>query len=157
MESAAQPPDTRQIKVNLTDLADAFDDASWEIRAYLDLDSGEVLHLTSDIGDDPELVREAEEVEAGLGTRFLQLPLANSRAGYADMRDFVATVADPRLEERLWDAIRGRGAFRRFKDVLLGYPQERERWFAFKHLRLRERARAWLAEEGIEPIEEDDW
>jgi hypothetical protein len=72
------------------------------------------------------------------------------------MRDFVATVTDPRLEERLGDALRGKGAFRRFKDVLLGYPQERERWFAFKHLRLRERARAWLAEEGIAPTEEGD-
>jgi hypothetical protein len=156
MTPTAQPPGNRQLKLDLADLADAFDDASWELRVYLDLDTGEVLHITPDIGGDPELEEEAAIVEAGLGTRFLQLPEADSRAGYADMADFVATVAHPRLAERLQNALHGRGPFRRFKDVLLDYPEERERWFAFKRQRLHDRARAWLAAEGIVPIEEGD-
>ena len=90
----------------------------------------------------------------GLGTRFLPLPGADSRAGYEDMEAFIETVASLRLQERLWGAIRGRGAFRRFKDVLAGQPAERERWFAFRDGRVRQRALAWLAEEGIEPVEE---
>lgn len=156
MESAAPASVLRKVSVNLTDLADAFDDASWEIQVYLNLDTGEVIHITHEMAQDPEVVREVEEIAAGLGTRYLQLPHADSRAGYTDMRDFVATVADPHLEEQLGDALRGRGAFRRFKDVLLGYPQERERWFVFKQRRQRERACAWLAEEGIAPIGEED-
>src|SRR5262249_39718314 len=99
-----------------------------------------------------ELLLEADAVEQGYGTRFLAVPEADSRAGYEDMEAFIETVAGPGLQERLWSAIRGRGAFRRYKNVLADAPAERERWFAFKDRRMRERALVWLAEEGIELI-----
>ena len=70
------------------------------------------------------------------------------------MEDFIATVADERLREWLADAIDGHGAFSRFKRVLTNHDAERERWFAFRDARLRERILAWLEEEGIEPITE---
>jgi len=60
------------------------------------------------------------------------------------MEDFIATVEGERLAELLEVAIKGKGAFRRFKDVLLNYPEERERWFEFKDDRMRERALEWL-------------
>lgn len=178
MASAAQPPGTHPLKVDLSDLADAFDEASWELRIYLDLDTGAVIrvppHIREELGaihtelpDEPpgpeahepewmrEVRREADFIEAGLGSRFLQLPEANSRASHGDMLAFVATVPQPRLEERLRDALHGRSPFRRFKDVLLEYPEERGRWFTFKRRCLRDRARAWLAAERIAPIEEE--
>ena len=40
---------------------------------------------------------------------------------------FAASVSNPHLCELLGVAVRGRGAFRRFKDVLTRYPAERER------------------------------
>jgi predicted nucleotidyltransferase len=61
-------------------------------------------------------------------------------------------VRDERLQDRLWRAIRGRGAFRRFKDVLYAHSAKQERWYDFKDRRLEQRAIAWLAEEGIEPL-----
>ena len=48
-------------------------------------------------------------------------------------------------------AIRGRGAFRRFKDVLAAYPRERERWFAFHDARLRELVLRWLESHSDAP------
>lgn len=74
-----------------------------------------------------------------------------AREGYEDMEAFISTVGNQRLQDLLWIAIRGRGAFRRFKDVLAGHPTERERWFAFRAARVLERVREWLADEGIEP------
>ena len=41
-------------------------------------------------------------------------------------------VEDPDLQGKLSQAIDGKGAFRRFKDVLMAYALERERWFAFR-------------------------
>jgi len=100
-----------------------------------------------------DLLMEADGVESGLGTRFLRLPQRDSHESSMDMQAFIETVAHPRLEERLWAAIRGGGAFRRFKDVLAVYPAERVRWFAFKAARVRQRVLAWLADDGIEPVE----
>jgi predicted nucleic acid-binding Zn ribbon protein len=81
------------------------------------------------------------------------VPTRDSHESYEDMQALIETVADPGFEERLRAAIRGRGAFRRFKDVLAGYPAEQERWFAFKTARVGERVLEWLADEGIEPVE----
>jgi hypothetical protein len=43
MESGAEPPVARRRRCDEAELADAFDDASWEISAYLDLDTCEVI------------------------------------------------------------------------------------------------------------------
>jgi len=59
--------------------------------------------------------------------RYERIPKDDSYQSYADMQDFIATVEDEHLAELLEVAINGKGAFRRFKDVLLGYPEERER------------------------------
>jgi hypothetical protein len=48
------------------------------------------------------------------------------------LEDFIFTVPSRRLQDRLDQAIRGQGAFRRFKDVLAGCPDEHKRWFVFK-------------------------
>jgi hypothetical protein len=87
--------------------------------------------------------RQADDPE-----RWLWIHNQGSRAGYRDMVDFAGTVADPGRADRLEIALQGRGAFRRFKDVLARWPGELERWFAFSEERQRGRARAWLAEEG---------
>ena len=52
-------------------------------------------------------------------------------------------------------AIDGKGAFRRFKDTLLRYPSERERWFAFKDDLSRQRAAEWLADYDIEILKQN--
>jgi hypothetical protein len=61
---------------------------------------------------------------------------------------FIGTVRNPGRADRLEIAISGRGAFRRFKDVLERWPGELERWYAFSAERQRGRARAWLADAG---------
>jgi len=53
------------------------------------------------------------------------------------MELFHRTVADPERADRLAIAIDGRGAFRRFKDVLGRWPGEIERWYAFSEERQR--------------------
>lgn len=72
--------------------------------------------------------------------------------GWRDMADFVATVGDRALRQRLSDAIEGKGAFGRFKQALQSAPAERDRWFEWEGERLEEEARAWLASEGIESV-----
>lgn len=95
-------------------------------------------------------IEEAHQIEQGYSTRFIAIPEADSRESYRDMERFTDSIGDTRLQAELLRALQGRGAFRRFKDVLLARPAERERWFAFSIARVRERVLEWLESEGIE-------
>jgi hypothetical protein len=99
-----------------------------------------------------QAILEADQVEEGYGTRYIAIPKADSQEGYGDMESFILTVRNQRLQDELWRAIHGRGAFRRFKDVLADHPQERERWFTFKDEQMHQRVLDWLASEEIEPV-----
>jgi Uncharacterised protein family (UPF0158) len=99
-----------------------------------------------------EALLKADRVEAGFGTRYIRIPFIESHKSYGDMEEFILSLEDQRLRERLQDAIHGPGAFRRFKDVLLDCPRHRERWFQFRDAQMRTRVLDWLEEEGIQPI-----
>jgi uncharacterized protein UPF0158 len=84
--------------------------------------------------------------------RWLYVESMGSHESYHDMEVFISTVADPDIVDRLEIAITGRGAFRRFKDVLSRWPDELTRYFAMRDERERGRARAWLADQGYRPV-----
>ena len=67
------------------------------------------------------------------------------------MVQFAGSVEDSRLRELLEVALDGRGAFRRFKDVLARWPKERERWYAFRDECARNAMLEWLEAHEIEP------
>ena len=140
----------RKVRVDLKELRFAMEDATYEHQYFLDTETGEVI-LVSEMFDDEEAERQLAEIDAAEPGRYLQVPRADSREGYDDMQDFIDTLSDEQLQELLNVAIQGRGAFRRFKDVLARHPAEQQRWFDFQAARLDARAREWLAEEGCEP------
>lgn len=73
----------------------------------------------------------------------------DSGEGYRDMLDFTETVRDGRWKDRLRHALDGRGAFRRFRDILDDAPEGYlRRWYVFRDERALGRARAFLAAEG---------
>jgi hypothetical protein len=73
------------------------------------------------------------------------------------MEKFVGSVTDEALRERLIISVDGKGAFRRFKDVLLAYPAERERWFSYRAELLHWHIQQWLASHEIHPTNEPPW
>jgi predicted nucleotidyltransferase len=127
--------------VDLDDLANALEDHSWEHSWWLDPGSGEVV-LWSDYSREQG---EPDPESRGL----IPIGPVPSHEGYGDMEDFIARVRDPRPRELLERAIEGRGAFRRFKDTLLEFPELREAWFRFHDARMERRALEWLADEGL--------
>ena len=132
----------KALNIDLDELCSAMEDSSYEHEYYLDLETGEILFL-SDYMDDEETEKLRDKIDEE-SDRYEQIPKAESHEGYEDMQDFIATMEDEHLAELLDLAINGKRAFRRFKDVLLGYPEERERWFKFKDDRMQERALEWL-------------
>jgi hypothetical protein len=135
---------------------------SWELEEIYeeiyDEDGNRVFTLEDYLQrrDDPdwqkEMMLEADRVEQGYGTRYIRVERDDPYGDYQDMERFIGTVEDSHLRERLWNAIRGQGAFRRFKDLLVRHPQVEEAWFEFKDARLQKRVANWLAYHEIEPV-----
>jgi len=166
-------------KVSYLDLELAFTASDFEYICLLDTQTGEVVSYESDIEDElltgadisyrpkwqegevaaarralracGELLEPGEEAdqvrEPG---RYIEIPRIKTDEAYRAMTDFAETVRNAHLRELLDVALRGKGAFRRFKDVLLNYPAERERWFEFESQRQRETIEAWAREQGME-------
>jgi Uncharacterised protein family (UPF0158) len=131
---------------DLADLALALEDHSRDHRWWLDPDTGDVTpRFRSALSGDGAL----DAAPNGL----VPVDPLPSAIAYEDMRDFVKRVRDPRARHHLQQAMTGRGAFRRFKDTLLDYPQLRRAWFAFHDARSERRAIRWLVERGL--IERD--
>lgn len=169
----------RKLKINHSTFQNAFSLSDYDSEAYLDRETSQVIILDDYIrtlfekymveGKDLDSVlaklqadttlndseREilipvariefAEDVE-----RYETIPKQDSREGYRDMQEYIWSLEDEHLRELLEVAIHGSGAFRRFKDVLIRYPDARTAWFQFQDERERRRMTGWLAAIGIE-------
>ena len=146
----------RALPVDLEQLAGILEGDPLSVAGRIDITTGEVW---PQVAIEYALETGEEDEDAGDDPgRWLAVHGEGSREGYRDMELFIASVEDPGRAERLAVAIRGRGAFRRFKDELAGWPGELERWHAFSEERQRSRARSWLAAAGyrVLPLDRRD-
>jgi len=128
-------------QLDLGDLAEALEDHSYEHSSWLDTETGEVVLWNDDFEE------QGEPDPDTLGLRAID-PIP-SHEGYNDMEDFIQRVRNPQARHLLERAIAGRGAFRRFKDTLLDFPELREAWFRFHDTRVERRAIMWLVDEKL--------
>lgn len=141
------------ITVNWSDLEIAFERNSPDQESFLDLENGDLLSIADGEPDAP--ARRAKV--ANSPARFLRVDPASSREQYRWMERFVGSVQEPTLRERLLVAIDGKGAFRRFKDVLLAFPAERERWFQYRSDLLHFHIQTWIEHMTIEVANQPPW
>ena len=148
--TAGNPP-ARDVPVDWEALEDAFENNAPEVHSYLHVSTGEVLRVVDGIADPEMHARIASDAD------YLRVDPVSSREQYRWMERFIPMVEETDLRERLTHAIDGKGAFRRFKDVLMGYSSERERWFAFRSERLRVFMEAWLTAHALRPVPRQVW
>ncbi len=132
-------------------LEDAFENNAPEVHSYLHTATGEVIRVVDGVADPAMHARIAGD------PTYLRIDPVSSREQYRWMERFIETVDEPELRSRLNQAIDGKGAFRRFKDVLMSYPVDRERWFAFRSERLRSCMEAWLTAHRITATPRPQW
>jgi hypothetical protein len=145
-----ETPAGQPVPVDLEMLAYSLDRGpEMSLGVYVDLVTGDVLDESE---TDPLLVGEdaAVDVEAE-PDRWLFVHLTESREQWLDMEAFAESQHDQDLRERLERAIEGRGAFRRFRDLLHEEDLE-ERWNVFSTDRQIGRAREALADSGFRAV-----
>jgi len=141
------------IHLNWSDLEIAFERNSPDQESFLDLENGDLLAI---VEGEPDAASRRAKV-AATPERYLRIDPASSREQYRWMERFVSSVTEPALRERLLVSIDGKGAFRRFKDVLLAFPGERERWFAYRSEVLHFHIQTWLDHMKIEVASPPPW
>src|SRR4051794_19806972 len=124
--AAAATAAIRDVPVDWEALEDAFENNAPEVHSYLHLGTGEVIRVVDGIAD-PEM-----HARIAVDPGYLRVDPVSSREQYRWMERFILMLEEGDLRDKLTQAIDGKGAFRRFKDVLMTFASERERWFAFR-------------------------
>jgi Uncharacterised protein family (UPF0158) len=122
-------PYLRPLPVDLDELVGILEGDPMYGGGRVDLTTGEVWPAPA--VDYAREIGQEDEDESDDPDKWLWVHCEGSRDGYRDMELFIGTVRDPGRADRLEIAISGRGAFRRFKDVLARWPGELDRWHAF--------------------------
>ena len=154
-------------KVKLEDIVDAFESQDAESISYVNIRTGAVETIAEEYleqpnsweawGDEPPdwtkglyaLGRKISE-----SNDYLELPSQYDIHEYKIIRDFATDQIDSTIRDRLLETIRGKGAFRRFKDTAfdLGVIDD---WYAYKREALSSIALDWCEENDID-VEADD-
>jgi Uncharacterised protein family (UPF0158) len=156
------------MKVSFDGLETGFLSCSEEIQNWVDRKTGKVIFIASEsvVGDifiEDEDERQAtneililcgetendESIEID-ENRYVCISPPHSGENFKVMEEFTLKFADEKIQTELLSALQGRKPFRSFKEVLLNYPDEREKWFAFESKKLREFIEEWAEEHQIE-------
>ena len=154
------------LPVRLKDVVDALDEGNDESSHYMDKRTGEIFLITNEemsAAEEDDLVSDYPEwqQETILKAReildsedFVQLPSQFDINEYSIMERFANEYEDPRTSAELLRSLKGKGAFRRFKDTLIDLDIQ-DAWYEFRRQEFEQIAIEWLETEQI-PFTRDD-
>lgn len=116
----------------------ALDNASYEVRYYFNKETREVDYFIEDIIEEQD--SENDEIDF---SDWIEIDGIQSYEKYEVMQDFAARQ-NQKLQDMLFSALNGKGAFRRFRNVLDRFPEILENWYEFEHEWLKRRAIEFL-------------
>ena len=150
------------LPVKLQDVIEAIEPLSEEWNARINPKTGEIVCYTEEEAmmaeSDGErlpawFVELASKVrEASSSKEFIELPGPFDFHEYSVMERFALSLPDPE-QDRVLDAMRGRGAFRGFKRAIAREGVE-DKWYAWRDQALRDLAVDFLKAEGIPYVDE---
>ena len=142
-----EPAAGQQVPVDLDELSSFLEsDLGESSTVWVDLRTGDV--FAGDVTDRAMVGEDAGIDVDAEPDRWVWLERTGSREGWEDMEEFALHQPDRALRGRLTHAIEGKGAFRRFRDLVHDEGLA-ERWQIFSDDRRWGRARDTLADAGI--------
>jgi len=151
------------LPVYIYDVVDEIDMQNDMITAFINRKTGELTILTEDDyyalqslddgGDMEDLPPWQQEIipklrEIDESDDFIPLPSQFDVHEYSIMEDFIRRLEDSPMKDDLFNAIRGRGAFRMFKDKIF-YHDVADDWWTFKKNAIKRIAIDFLDSEDI--------
>ena len=148
------------MQVKLSDLIEGLEFQSDERSAFLNLTTGEVVSITDEelraaendapLEEFPDWQHDAIRIAGEIleTEHYLPLPDRFEIHEYRIMERFCLSREDDDIRDDLCRAIRGRGAFRYFKDRIHAYGIAKE-WYRYRDEALKEIAIAWCEAHGI--------
>ena len=152
------------VTVKLKDISEGLEFQSDEGSAHLNTATGEVVYTTdyelrAAEDETPRDHLPAWQIEALRTAKdmletdhYLPLPTKFDIHEYRIMERFCRSVDNDDMRDDLCNAIRGRGAFRYFKDTIYEYGIADD-WYRYRDEALRDIAIAWCEEHGIQYTE----
>jgi hypothetical protein len=151
-------------RAKLSDLIGALEFDSPERRAYFDRQKGEIVSVERTIlgafedGDEERFAHvpdwQKDEVEVARtiadddGQRFIDAPDPHEFHEYRHMERFIGSLSDPQAADQLWRAIKGRGAFRYFKDTLYRLGLQ-DQWYQYRDEARKRFVIAWAEANNV--------
>ena len=149
------------VRIRLDDIIAEMESLGEDTAAYLEKNSGRIVHVTDESmyiveeGDEAtapawmkEILEDTKTYLANLDN-FLALPDKFDVNEWEIMDDFTCQIETPEVSALLSSSLPGKGAFRRFKDTLCNTGLE-ERWYKFRGEALRRFAMDWCEACGIQ-------
>ena len=140
------------MNVKLADVIDAIDFVDMETEYYYDTKKEKVIMVFDGMVDgekNPELL---EEIQDGVVEDYIPLPDQYDIDEYHIIEDFIYELPKGNAQDILERAIQGRGAFRRFKDLVYDLNLE-DAWYDYQEKAHEKIARQWCEENKITIIE----
>ncbi len=147
--------------IKLSDIIDAMQMQSDTMSCYLNKKTGEIVSIGEDeieAAENDEIDEETSEWHEDnikiaceiLNTDdYIALPAQFDINEYGMMEKFCLSVKNQKISDDLYNAIKGRGAFRRFKDKIQEHDIEQE-WYQYRDKLYREIAKQWCEENAID-------
>ena len=143
------------VRVPLQVVIDAVESADNEWNQFLDIVTMEAVSVPESLFIDNfggEYQKLSDMIEEEFNSRFFRLPSPYDIHEYSIMERFIWSLPEGTIQDRLENAIRGRGAFRRFKDSIYRLDMEQE-WYDFRANAYREIAIEWCNDHGFQFLE----
>ena len=139
--------------IPLKQVIQAIEEADEVFTSFWDTKTGKTVYLADPLmtdmtEEDKALAAEIEDMPE----RFLRFPTKYEIHQYRIMENFVDQLSPGKAQEELTHAIRGKGAFRRFRQSVCFHRLE-QRWYDYLAEAYREIAIRWCEEEGVEYTE----
>jgi hypothetical protein len=137
------------MKMKLEQVVEAIEAASEGSRSYYDTETGKTVWVSDDPYSGEVDTELAEMIEYAPPGRFLRFPTKYEIHDYSIMESFVGSLPAGAAREDLADAIRGRGAFRRFKQSIRYHGMEQS-WYDYLENAYRDIAIRWCQDNDME-------